>query len=209
MLPVAGHVRAGRKGTVVLELGLASSSARHADESDHVVTSSQKRPCARMLLNEIRSGAIEVHATKKDVKLRSLQTQLANIQTTLALRTGSNGDWSVQADQRLHAWLQRPRCGTCSSSPSKALEDDKEASQKPSESLATSCSSSRSASPPRKARKASNRKLIQHLRACVGDLEAALGRAQDEEERNAELHMEVARLRGVLRENNLSHLCYP
>ena len=42
-----------------------------------------------------------MHATKKDVTLRSLQTQLASIQTTLALRTGSNGDWSVQSHHSL------------------------------------------------------------------------------------------------------------
>ena len=109
MLPVAGHVRAALRGTVVLELGVASSSARHEHESANVVASAQKLPCARVLLNEIQTGAIEVHATKKDVTLRTLQTQLANIQTTLALRTGSNGDWSVQAHQRLHTWvLLRP-----------------------------------------------------------------------------------------------------
>ena len=188
-----------------------ASSSQPEHESDNVVASAQKRPCARVLLNEIKTGAIEVHATKKDVTLRNLQTQLANIQTNLALRTGSNGDWSVQAQQKLQAWLQRPRCGTSRSSPSKALQDDNEAeaSQKPPESLATSCSSSRSASPPRKTRKVSNRKLVQHLRAEVDYLEAMIGRAQDEEERNAALYMEVRRLRGVLKENNLSHLCYP
>ena len=57
----------------MLQLGVASSSARHADEPDHVVTTYQKCPCAQVLLRDIHSGAICVHDTKKDVTLRALQ----------------------------------------------------------------------------------------------------------------------------------------
>ena len=88
-----------------------------------VLTRVQSNGDAAALLSDIHSGTICVHDTKKDVTLRALQMQLANIQTTLGLRTGSSGDWSVQAQEKLHAWLQRPRCGKCSSSYFKALQD--------------------------------------------------------------------------------------
>lgn len=83
-------------------------------------------PPPATLLQQIETGDLLVHPSKRDMSFRRLQVQICNVQRRLHLITGEKGQWSDSATQMLHAWLLKPeqkRNRSEASSPNMPLED--------------------------------------------------------------------------------------
>ena len=85
---------------------VASCTCKHVlhaisiSESAPVTTKTGQRPSPRSILHNIRNGIIPAHITKQGLSVRALQTQLPKIQSMWALKTGAQGEWSDEADER-------------------------------------------------------------------------------------------------------------
>ena len=62
-------------------------------------------PEPKDVIQQIADGTLLVHPSKVGLSARRVQMQIGNIQRTLGLQAGADGEWTTQAHEKLTQWL--------------------------------------------------------------------------------------------------------
>lgn len=80
-------------------------------------------PNAHEICRQVRCGELEACASKKNRTVRQIQSQINYIQRFYTLKTGLQGEWSLQAEHALRQWLMQELKGSKDNGSIPALQD--------------------------------------------------------------------------------------
>ena len=111
-------------------VNLATTASSSSTTSPSQNTSSGMPPI-QDIMSQIASETSSVHASKKTLSRRQLQSHICYIQRSLNLTTGLKGEWTPQALEMLNKWLASPKKGTGTKAASPLAILDGDVSDKP------------------------------------------------------------------------------
>jgi len=111
---VAGFVEF-ENGVCKLQLtsvNLATTTSASSSTTSPSQNTSSGMPPIQDIMSQIASPTSDVHASKRTLSSRQLQSHICYIQRSLNLTTGVKGEWTSQALEMLNKWLSSPKKGT-------------------------------------------------------------------------------------------------